>query len=364
MTDQEFNNLLTSIKNAPEAGGEFDVQEGWRKFAVRYGFDPDPKPAKYTLGDYLQFASYQFQHAVLRPASLALSVFVVVFGGWVATVNASFDSVPGDILYPVKLATERMQLTFAGSSQQRARLHTEFAGRRLDEMVEISNSDRSDKEGLVIAAVESFKAELASANNELTSAQNASPDAAADIAMVLDRKTEEFESVIAQSEPVVPEGSQETVAQALVVVEETNAQAIDSLVQTHETSQTTQTGEHLQQSFQQTYDSLKDRIALNLGRLSVIGTVLESVSLPGNDYALRIEEARLALIGHDRALSDAQDSLAAGGFRRAFELLEGVETEVASSEAIIVQLEIDISTAIALSQPITEPAVPSMETSF
>jgi hypothetical protein len=59
---------------------------------------------------------------------------------WVAT-NASAQSVPGDLLYPLKLATERVSFALALRSDQRAELRLTFADRRLTELVSTLQSD-------------------------------------------------------------------------------------------------------------------------------------------------------------------------------------------------------------------------------
>src|SRR5690349_10227649 len=186
------------MKDAPEFGGDFDAKRSWKTFALKNGFSTEEKPAHYTFADYVDYVGHVLGQHILRPVSIGASVFVLIFGSWVATVNASFDSVPGDVLYPVKLVTERMQLTFASSTQQRARLHTEFAGRRLQEVVEISNSDREGKVILVQAAMDGFKQELASAGEELTSLQTNDPVVATEFAVVLDQKTDEYEALLSQ----------------------------------------------------------------------------------------------------------------------------------------------------------------------
>jgi len=362
MNNSEFTTLLRKMKNAPEFGGwvqDEQVKAGWSRIARELGFEEKPQKWSYHWKDYAEYVGHLMQAHVLRPVSVGLSAFLVIFGGWVVTVNASFDSVPGDILYPVKLVTEKMQITFAASSEQRARLHAEFAGRRLEEVVVITNSDREGKPALVETAMEGFKSELAFANDELESVQSSSPSAAVSLAVVLDHKTEEYEAVISQSESEIPEETKASVAEALVAVEETNQQAIDTLVQSHEATQEVETEEHLQQNFQQQYQDLKNRIALNIGRLSVIRGRLETAGNLTIDYATRIEEARVTLVGHDDSLADAEDMLAAGGYRRAFELLQEVEANISASEQIIVELEIEISTALAASAateaPITTP---------
>jgi hypothetical protein len=75
---------------------------------------------------------------VPRWAMVVAMVFLLVLVAGSGTVAASSDSVPGDTLYSVKTATERVRLFFSGSDVARAKLEAEFAGRRVREMARIA----------------------------------------------------------------------------------------------------------------------------------------------------------------------------------------------------------------------------------
>ena len=62
-----------------------------------------------------------------------IAVLTVIFCGG-CVFAASSESVPGDILYPVKLAFEEVQLAFTFSDTGKADLHAELASRRITEM--------------------------------------------------------------------------------------------------------------------------------------------------------------------------------------------------------------------------------------
>jgi hypothetical protein len=94
-------------------------------------------------------ARYQFRSALQEKAApqrrpffgwlphwataLAIVLVVLVAGG--GTVVAASNSMPDSILYPVKLATENVQLALSTSDIGRARLCASFADRRVDEIV-------------------------------------------------------------------------------------------------------------------------------------------------------------------------------------------------------------------------------------
>ena len=343
MTEKELIDLLKQAKDLPEFGGDFDFDAQWETFTERYDFQTSSQPVVYTFKDYAQFAMHQLSHHMLRPAAVTMSAFAIIFAGWIGAVNASFDSVPGDYLYPVKLVTERVQLTFAAGNEQRGKLHVEFAERRLNEISEIKRSDRDGKDVRTKAAIESFTKEIQSANAAFVELNDEKAEDAVELAIVIDQKTDAFEELIAASEEV--EETKEALTSATEALEEANDQAVEAIVDQHEIGAKPQTTESLQKNFQDLLTGVKTRITMSHGRLSVIEEALAGID-NSNAYAIRIDDARDVLTGNDGEISNAMNQFAAGGVRSAFDTLETVEQAVSVSEQIITELEIEISTEL------------------
>ena len=88
--------------------------------------------------------------------AVIVGVFVLLLAGG-STVAASSNSLPGDILYPVKLATEKVQTAFTFSDTGKAKLDAKLASRRAEEMARLA--ERGDSKG--VAALRSqFEAHL------------------------------------------------------------------------------------------------------------------------------------------------------------------------------------------------------------
>ena len=82
----------------------------------------------------------------LRAGAVALvAVFALVAGGW-STSSAASDSVPGEVLYPVKRTHERILLLIVRPSDERARLHARLVERRGAEMAAMAVADRNGSE--------------------------------------------------------------------------------------------------------------------------------------------------------------------------------------------------------------------------
>ncbi len=82
-----------------------------------------------------------------RLAAAVLMLLVVVTAGSGITVAAAQDALPGDMLYPVKLAAERVTLVTAGGDSERVEHHLDLAERRIDEAAGLVAGD-GDLDGL------------------------------------------------------------------------------------------------------------------------------------------------------------------------------------------------------------------------
>lgn len=77
-------------------------------------------------------------------AVAAATILVIVFCG-VGTVAASANALPGEPLYPIKLAAEQVRVTLAFSDIDRAELHIQYAERRAAEIEQMANQGEADK---------------------------------------------------------------------------------------------------------------------------------------------------------------------------------------------------------------------------
>ena len=75
-----------------------------------------------------------------------------------ATISA--NSVPGDILYPLKLATEKVQFLLTSDSEKKAELRLTFSDKRLQEMVSVLNKSNKLDTTLLKAMLDEAKLAL------------------------------------------------------------------------------------------------------------------------------------------------------------------------------------------------------------
>jgi hypothetical protein len=104
------------------------------KARARYQFQSALREVKPKRA--LPFFGWQPQWAV----AVAVVLAVLLAGG--GTVTAAGYSMPDSPLYPVKLATEQVQLTLTPSDIGKAELHAKLADRRVAEIVYITNKGK------------------------------------------------------------------------------------------------------------------------------------------------------------------------------------------------------------------------------
>lgn len=345
MDDRAFHQLMNSLKDAPEFGGgssDLDMERSRQRLARELGWDEMPSPRKYTVWEYLEYLRYEAQHVLVRPLAAAGAAMGLVLGGWVTTVGAS-SARPGDILYPVKLASERVQLSFANSGGDRVRLHAEFAERRLQEAVDMT--DDPSKNGLVQTAVTGFKNELNSAHGELNGLQKSSPKQAVEAAATLAAKADGFSAILSQSQETASPSVKADVAAAKEAAKSAQVQAVGSLVKTYEETKEPASADELQQNYRRLYQDATNRLATALGRLAVMRDAAKRVPVEqGNEFRAFASQNQNRLLPLQKNINDAANVMAAGGYSRAFDLLNEAERTLASVETAIVDKEIELST--------------------
>jgi hypothetical protein len=84
------------------------------------------------------------------PALATITIIVLVGTTSVGVVYASSKSLPGDSLYPVKLASERVRLALSAGDSAEARLHLRLADERLREVARLAQIERDDESATLL----------------------------------------------------------------------------------------------------------------------------------------------------------------------------------------------------------------------
>ena len=110
-----------------------------------------------------------------RWATAVAAVLILLLGGG-STVAAAGSSMPDDLLYPVKLATEQVQLALTFSNMGRAELCAELADRRVEEIIYMADKGDAQQVEVIAQRLDNHLVMIASLgsvleNNGATTAQ-------------------------------------------------------------------------------------------------------------------------------------------------------------------------------------------------
>lgn len=146
---------------------------------------------------------------VFRWAAAAAAVLVLTIG----LSTASARSLPGDLLYTLKLATERVAFALTTTPDRRAELRLSFADTRLEELIRIAQADGRINPDLL-------KRLLNEATLALEDAKPAPEDRYREIATRVDAFNTYQKQVFEQLLPVVREDDSELLTRAISVCDE------------------------------------------------------------------------------------------------------------------------------------------------
>ncbi|MEI7741569.1 MAG: DUF5667 domain-containing protein [bacterium] len=194
---KKLEQLLTLAKNTPELGKlSAVVKESVRANLMKQISETSAPAVAPTIFDVIRAPFHGIEiRSVLQPVA-ALGVLAFASVGWIGSVFASMNSIPGDTLYGLKLAAERTQLSFASSDETRVRLHIEFANRRADEVSRLMESRSSSNDARVKEAMGNLKTEVQTVSEHLTNLEGGDEETAVALAKLVDRKVGNLEQAI------------------------------------------------------------------------------------------------------------------------------------------------------------------------
>ena len=339
---------LSSLKNDPKAGAlSFSAHESAKsRLMARISVDaPVQKQAP-------SYVSWYLGSFISKPVTIGVSA-IVLFSGSLSTVSAASNSLPGDTLYSVKRITEQAQLRLA-SLDRRAVLHTEFAERRLDEATQLRSTGEARLAYLELAktAMQEYATELSQASADLKSLKGAVESGQA-LAVVTDvqNKLDAMKTVIDQNAAASeqPEAGQEALV-AKQAAKDTQEAATTVAVDVHEASATARSDQELKEMFKKELGAIEARQTFDEHRIATISdTISGNVVFKGIGGVPTADDLRhMTLIIKQTRLQipEAMNGFAAGGYRSAFDTLQGVDSELLALEGKLADIEFMITTTL------------------
>lgn len=170
------------------------------------------------------------------PVMAVLSVIGMVLGGSLASVSAAERSVPGDVLYPVKLAAEQARILMETEQPKKLKLKTEFVGRRAEEMKKIATTaDVSKRSERIKEAAGIMKKDLDSVKIELhTVAANETSVKAVEAAKDVDRVSGQITQTVKEVKNLVPEDAKLQVTEVQAAAVTASVRAVQMMIEKRE----------------------------------------------------------------------------------------------------------------------------------
>ncbi|MBP9828102.1 hypothetical protein KBC55_03015 [Patescibacteria group bacterium] len=356
---------LRALKDAPELGAlSASAQEqGKARLFASLGIEESQSPS------FMAFPAWATGAFVSRPLAASAASLAVVFGGWMTTVSAAADSLPGDTLYSVKIITEQAQLKLASLDKQ-AVLHTEFAQRRMYEVAQLQEAAKVDpqKNDYVQGTLEAYKKEVASATQSIqTLQQSAGNSAVLSVAVSVQEKLDVLDDAL-NATVGAQEGAGEVVSEdvrsAQATIQEAQGVVTEVAVVAHEEEGSQVSEREMREMFMRELGDVQSRQAFNLHRIAKLQGLIASRPEAFTQVAVpTADEFNELTYTADHVLvriPDAMDSVAAGGFRNAFVILDQIDDALLGLEAQLAAVEFTVVQALAA--PVAEVVPEVVET--
>ncbi len=271
--------LLSQISNtvSPKEHVKFNSENLWQAMSIFL-----PKSVVYTI---------------VRPVMVVVLIAVMGVGSWVATVSASYESLPGEWLYPAKRATEKIQVAGAdavGDKNNVAKLHSEFALKRAVEMKKIISQGSPDNIEVASKTVNDLKEEINSVNNKLEEIKTTA-DSGAEVVKNINLKAQEIKDVLKEvkvnllvsNDDVKASDLSSQVSEVKNLVKDTAVKAVEVMVEKHLQGDASVSkddvkqaiNDQLQSAIKDAADSKQSMVEVN----KVIGIVKTEVTAIAND---------------------------------------------------------------------------------
>lgn len=111
--------------------------------------------------------AWNFFGLLRQPAIAVLSVLVILGVVGLVLVGIAQKSLPGDMVYPVKISVEQAQLKMVLDKTEKAKKEAEMTGKRAQELAQIIAEDNGNKEEDIKKAIEQIERQLAVTNENL-----------------------------------------------------------------------------------------------------------------------------------------------------------------------------------------------------
>lgn len=267
----------------------------------------------------------------MRPIAILLIVSLVFLTSKIATVDAAYQALPGDLLYPAKRVVEKTQVAVAqvmGDQKSETKLHSEFAKRRASETQRLMKGDDPQKNAKVTQTLTDLKQELTSVNQTLSTTGAVT----ADVAQEVKQNTEDITDTLKQvKNNLVVDNTNTNLTQqvnsAKDAAKTTELNAVQTMVTQNLQGDNTVTKEEVKQEIANTLNNAVTDAASNKQNADDANKVVEAVKVEVKDLT-KDPAAGVEMTSSTKDLSNKITVMAA-------------ETKDASAKANVIVKEMD-----------------------
>ena len=185
------------------------------------------------------FSAFRTVRLAFVQAMAFLVVLGTVLGGGLASSFAD-GSLPGDVLYPVKIILEQTRLSLTSGEGNKAKVQSERALERLDEVKEIIKKPASASQSIQVKqAIKNFQKEVKAVENHLEKAkQEIAKPQAIEVVKTVTENVQSIGENLDQAQRTASEEAKSELQKAQETVAEAGAKALEVLILKQEETET------------------------------------------------------------------------------------------------------------------------------
>lgn len=236
--------LKTQLKTAKEQDDRLNPDSSWvaqnrANLMAQIGNTVSEDQPRFRLEYIWQainiFVPGRMAYTVVRPVAVFVLIGAIATSGWIASVSATQNCLPGEICYGVKLATEKTQelvTTVTGAKDQQAQMHLEFATRRAKEVKKVVEQKVANAPQKAAETMQKLEKSIQTANKVIKEVVEEEPDKIVEVV----KGMQETAKDINQTLTVAAEqgGADVDVAGTKQVVKDSSLDIVKTVVQKNE----------------------------------------------------------------------------------------------------------------------------------
>lgn len=262
---------------------------------VKNSMSTQPVPVRRQANElYQRLFPPAWRTALRGPAFAAFAVVAAMFGVSLAGVSAAEKALPGDLFYPVKIASEQARLLLTKTKTEKLIVKAELVERRAQEIKQIAVLDGPEKDKRIQEASETLRRDLDTVKKQLNDVndENAAGEQEGVIDVVqavkvVDKKSEEVVNVLKDAKAGLTGETKESVEKVETAAVTTGVKAVQVLIESkdHPEVQDVLKPEELTQSIQVKVDGIQEKLVVAKEKAEVAVQLSASTTAPNPSTA-------------------------------------------------------------------------------